>query len=92
MAKVVLMEFQEELGYSLSKNEVKYITTVKRKKHIVDLYYTKQNINIDELELQASEVESVTWLTREEIEEFIDNKEFHKNHGILFHELIKYLD
>lgn len=88
----ILMEVQEELGYTLLKEDIKFVTTVTRNKHIVDLYYTKQNINIDDLLLQASEVESVTWLTREEIEKLINNKEFHKNHGILFHELLKHLD
>ena len=88
----IIMEVQEELGYTLAKEDVQYVVTVTRNKHIVDLYYTKQNINIEDLVLQASEVESVTWLTREEIEEFINNKEFQKSHGKLFHELIKYLD
>jgi isopentenyldiphosphate isomerase len=88
----IIMEVKEELGYELSKSDIKYVVTVTRNKHIVDLYYTKQNIDTNDLVLQTSEVESVLWLAREEIEKLIINKEFQKSHGKLFHELIKYLD
>ena len=88
----ILTEVKEELGIDLPKEKIQYVTTIMKKKHIVDLYYITIDINIENLKLQSSEVESVEWLTRKEIEDLINSKKFHKTHGILFHEIINYLE
>ncbi len=75
----VLKEAKEELDLDLSKEEVKYISTVKYPGIFCEVYYTKKDVDLDKVILQESEVESVMWASTKDIEKFIEEETFRKS-------------
>ena len=58
-----------------------------------DDYYIKMDVpNIEELKLQKEEVESVCWLTEEEIKQLMNEDKFFINHYEEFEILLEWLD
>jgi hypothetical protein len=53
------------------------------------LFYLKKDIDISNVVVQDSEVDSVYFMSVDEIKELIDNNLMLKSHGILFNELCK---
>ena len=57
-----------------------------------DDYYIKMNIpNIQNLPLQKEEVESVCWLSKDEIKSLMNKNKFFKNHYEEFEILLNWL-
>ena len=76
-------EIQEEIGVSVSKEELECIFSQRFDEAQVffDLYYMKKDLNISDMVLQEEEVESVQWNTIEEIDELIKKDMFLINHA-----------
>lgn len=72
----IIEEMKEELGIDIDIEDLKHITTDKRKHAFQDVYYLKKDIDINDLTLQKEEVEYVKWLSIDEISNLIDNNEF----------------
>ncbi len=51
---------------------------------VINLYLLEKDIDIDKLKLQDEEVESVNWMTSEEVIKLIKEDKFLKSHGYLF--------
>lgn len=71
----VLRELSEELGIKANKDEMKFIASYRRKFDYVDVWLLNKNIDIKDIKLQEDEVQAVKWVTLEEFEEMLKNKE-----------------
>ena len=76
-------EIQEELGLTVKPEELELLFSGREDDCQVffDLYYMKKDFEISSLVLQEEEVESVKWMTLEEIDELIKKDLFLINHA-----------
>lgn len=77
--ETVINEAKEELGIDITIDEVTEVNTYIREKVIQKVYYLKKDINIEDITTQEDEVEFVKWLSKEEIDNLIKNKEFRES-------------
>ena len=70
-----IREIKEELGLSISKDELKYIATYKRLIDYAEVYLIEKNINLKELTLGPKEVNAVKYVTQNEFREMIKKGE-----------------
>lgn len=87
-----IKECDEELGVKLNKEELVLISSQKFDCCFIEVFYCKKNINEQDIVLQEEEVESVKWLSIDEINDLIKNNQFRKGNILAFKELLNYLD
>lgn len=91
----IITEVKEEIGLDIkSENLIKYHGGRSDTEHVFfDDYYIKMDVeNIDNLELQKEEVESIHWFSADEVKESMKNGTFFSNHYEEFEILLDYLD
>ena len=81
-------EVLEELGTNIDNDEVEEYGFILYDMPLRYLFYTKKNIDIDNINLQDEEVESVKYMSIDEINNLIENNQMLKSHSILFNELM----
>lgn len=86
-AQGMVSEIYEELGLKVEEDELKFVTTVERKRKFVDIYYLEKDVDIQDLKLQKEEVDDVKWMSKKEIDAFYSNKKFKKTHYNYFQEV-----
>ena len=76
-------EIQEELGLIVKPEELELLFSGREDEQQVffDLYYMKKDFEISDLALQEEEVESVKWMTLQEIDDLIKKDMFLINHA-----------
>lgn len=74
--KTIIKEVKEELGIDITNDNVVEMNTYIRERVIQKVFYLKKDINISEITIQEDEVEFIEWLTKEQINKIIENKEF----------------
>ena len=84
-------EVLEELGVNIDKDNIVEYGAILHDKTIIFLYYIKKNIDINKVKLQKEEVDYVKYMSKDEINELIENNEMLKSHGNMFKEIIKHL-
>ena len=84
-------EIKEELGIDVSLNDLVLFKTIKTEDDFLDLYYLKKDINLNDIKIQAEEVQVANWFTIEEIEEMIKTGEFFKWHIAAYRDYLKYI-
>lgn len=84
--EAITREIKEELNLTIEKHQLKFIDRIvfKDKPCIFNLYLLESNININQIDIQEEEVDSVQWLEAEKITELIEEDKFLKSHGELF--------
>lgn len=87
--KTVIKEAQEELGLEIKKEDLKEIETLKQKYGYMTIYYYNKNVDINNLKLQEEEVESVNWMSIDEINDLIDKDMFRKSHIVPFQKVLE---
>lgn len=82
----IICELKEELGLNIVDDELQNIALVKHPKGpcIINLYLINKDIDINTLKLQTEEVESVMWMSNNEIISLIKEDKFLGSHGYLF--------
>ena len=83
----IIRELYEELGLKVDDKDVKYITTFKypSKTCIFNVYELEiDNLDLDNIKLQESEVESINFLSKKEIEKIITDGNFLESHAYIF--------
>lgn len=85
-------EVLEELGVSLDNKDLVLFETEQYPLAFQDCYYAKKDIDITNLKIQAEEVESVEWLTIENINNLIQMGIFRKGNIGAFYDLINILE
>lgn len=73
-------ELFEELGIKSDKESLKFVTRLKRRSSMLDIWLIKTYVPEERLKLQASEVAQAKWVTTGELKEMIKNGEYH-NYG-----------
>ena len=86
----ILTEVNEELGINIS-NPMLFKQARGQNTHC-DLYYLKENINIQNIKIQDEEVDEVKWASINEINNLFKNEEFHKGHYMMFKDCLEYLN
>jgi 8-oxo-dGTP pyrophosphatase MutT (NUDIX family) len=77
----ILRELKEELGLIVNRDEIKYIGDIFLGIPIADVYYLEKDITLKDLKLQKEEVDEVSYMTKDEILNLINNENFTKSHG-----------
>lgn len=86
----VLKEAKEELGITLDKELLNLVDTITFGNCYVEIYYTKQKIDINEIKIQEEEVESVDWYNIDEINTLIQENKFRKGNIEPFKKILEY--
>ena len=87
----IITEIKEELGINVIENNIILFKTFKTEDDFVDIYYLKENVNIDKIKIQEDELEDVKWACKEEIEKLIENGQFSESHTEFFRDCLKFL-
>ena len=90
----IISEIKEEIGLDINPKDLKlyYSGRSDLKKVFWDDYYIKMDIpNIQNLSLQKEEVESICWLSIDEINSLMNKDKFAKNHYEEFEILLNWL-
>jgi len=86
----VKTEIKEELGI-VAENPILF-KSIKGKNVFCDLYYVKQDFDLDEITIQEEEVEKVKWASRKKIDTLIEKGEFLPPHIEFYKYCLEYLD
>ena len=90
----ILTEVEEEIGLKLDSKDLQLYFSGKSDKERVfwDDYYIKVDVeDINKLKLQKEEVESIEWISEEQIKELMRQGKFAKNHYEEFEILVEWL-
>jgi isopentenyldiphosphate isomerase len=87
----IITEIKEELGINVNNENIQLFKTIQTEDDFVDLYYLKEDVNINDIKLQTEEVDNVKWASIEEINEMIKNKEFSESHTEFFKYCLEFL-
>ena len=84
--ETIKRELEEELGISATGQDLKYIATFKypKKNCIFNVYLLNIDIDLSKIKLQDTEVESVKYLSVEEINNIINKGNFLESHAYIF--------
>lgn len=85
----IIREVKEELGIDIANDDIKYIGSILFGVPFGDIYYLEKDIDIDSVKLQKEEVSSVSYMTKEEIDDLIKKEKITKSHGLMFKYLCK---
>lgn len=85
----VIKEAKEELGLVLNENEIEEIETITHKLAHVGIYYCNKKIDINKLKIQEEEVDSLYWMSIDEINELIKEDKFRKSNIIPFQKVLE---
>jgi isopentenyldiphosphate isomerase len=88
----IVTEIKEELGIDIEKYNLTLFKTIKTEDDFVDLYYIKQDINLNSIVMQIEEVDSVRWFSMSEITELINNNKFLPPHIEFYYDCLQYLN
>lgn len=88
----IITEIKEELGIQVNNENIKLFKTIKTEDDFIDIYYLKENININNIKLQEDEVEDIKWASIEKIKELINNNKFSESHTKFFEYCLYFLE
>lgn len=83
-------EVKEELGIEIDNSIL--FKEASGKNTFCDLYYIKQDVDLNEVAVQEEEVSEVKFASIEEIDNLFDNGLFKKGHYMMFKDCLEYLD
>ena len=92
--QAMMTEINEEIGLNVNKDELNLFYSGRDDidKVFFDLYYIKKDFSTDSLTLQEEEVESVKWMTVDEIKQLISTNEFLDSNIDEFYRILDYLN
>lgn len=88
----MITEISEEIGLTVSEDELKLIYTDMDDEVFFDLYYLKKDFDISSLTVQEEEVSYIQWNTIDEINLMEKQGIFKKEHFEAFERFLKILD
>ena len=77
-------EVKEELGIELKADEVELMMSYKRNHDFVDVWLVRKDIDLKDIVMQPEEVAEAKWVTVEELNELMQNKQTPKSLEIYF--------
>lgn len=88
--EAIVREVKEEIGLDISNEDVISLGSICVDFPVRFIFYLKKDINIDDLVLDKTEVESMHYLTKENLRKVIDEGKMHKGHIFVLEEVLKY--
>lgn len=87
----IVSEIKEELGVDVEPEELKLVHSERNDSDrcFYDLYYLTKDYQTSEMNLQAEEVKSVRWCSKEEINDLCSKGEFKTSHIEAFETIMK---
>lgn len=85
----IIRETKEEIGLDVDIDELVFLGKVTFNNRLVFVYYLKKDVNINDLVLQKDEVDKVIYMSKEELENRIDNEKFSYTHGYVYNKLLR---
>lgn len=82
--ETIAREIKEELGIEVKNEELKYIGDILLGIPYADIYYLEKDIDINNLSLQKEDVDSVSYMSEDEIYNLILKDKMLKSHGLIF--------
>lgn len=73
-------ELYEELGIKSNRQNLKFVTRIRRRNSFVDIWKIEIYVPAEELKLQASEVSEAKWVDAQTLKSMISNNQYH-NYG-----------
>lgn len=86
----VIKEAKEELGIEIDEKLLKYVDTLIWGNCYIEVYYTKQIIDIKDINIDEEEVESVDYYSIDEINSLIKDDIFRKGNIEPFKKILEY--
>ena len=74
-AQAALREVKEEIGVSLTANELSLLYVYRHRNYFMDIYLVKKAVNIESIVLDRNETIDAKWVSKEELRVMIDNQE-----------------
>ena len=71
-------ELSEELGLTVSEEELQYCLMVRRPNAYCYIYVLRKDIRVEELTLQECEVAAAEWMTLEKIDRMVAERTMHR--------------
>lgn len=87
-----LREVKEEIGIDIDKEKMEFMLSFKRSHGFVDVWLTRQNVDLKNIVMQKEEVSEVKFVTKEELEKMIENDEVAGTVNIYFKILMYILE
>lgn len=88
-ASAMLRELKEEIGLSATKSELELVKIRRYEYKFTFLYLMKSNVPVEMLRLQPDEVESVKWMSLDEIEVLCSQGLFNRTHYRLLRDCVE---
>ena len=86
----IIREVKEEIGIDISNEKIDYLGYLVVDFLVRFVYYLKKNIDLDSLVLDKEEVESVSYMTKEELMDVINKGLMHKGHIKVLERVLEY--
>ena len=90
--QTIKREVKEELGLDIENDMLTELGFIERKHSLAFMYYLKKDIDLNALTLQKSEVESVQYMSVEQIRTLMQQRKISKSHGIIFEKVLEHFD
>lgn len=88
--ETIVREVKEEIGLDISNENVVSLGHICVDFPVRFIFYLKKDIDINDLTLDKNEVESMHYLTKEDLRRVIDEGKMHKGHIFVLEEVLKY--
>ncbi len=80
-------ELYEELGIPSNKHTLKKLTRIRRRNSLLDIWFIKTDVKVENLRLQEDEVAEARWVSRSDFINMVKNGDYH-NYGNDYFETI----
>ena len=77
--QAIVRELKEELNIDIDINNLEFLTKFKVDSLFVDTYVLRKDFDINKMILKQDEVCEIKWLSFEEIEKLVNEKQFFEN-------------
>lgn len=72
--KAAVREVKEEIGFSISANELTLIHVYKHRNYFMDIYLVKKDVDIRSIVLDKNETVDAKWVTQQELQVMIEKE------------------
>ena len=88
--ETIVREVEEEIGLDISNEDIVSLGHICVDFPVRFIFYLKKDVNIDDLKLDKTEVESMHYMTKEDLRKVIDEGRMHKGHIAVLQKVLDY--
>ena len=74
-AQATVREVKEEIGISITQNELSLLHVYRQRNYFMDIYLVKKDLNIQDITLDKTETVNAKWVSPKELQTMIENQE-----------------